>query len=166
MYAAQLTILPDGRLMLGTQELSRRESDAIRSNLQYADGSLPAHVGVQDLPNGQKQIWRIEDGVTAATTWIPEQEQAMTDAEKHRVDLLIEREIEPDPDDPRPEQARLKERHIHVWAIAGSLTPDGRNRAAVADAYDLSSDAVLAAQWYYLRHRDRFDARLRTNDFQ
>jgi uncharacterized protein (DUF433 family) len=166
IYAAQLTILPDGRLMLGPQELSRRDSDTLRLYLQYEDGSLPAHVGVRDLPDGRKHIWRIEDGEKAAHTWIPGPEHDPTDKEMRRVDMLIAREIEPDQDDPRPEEARLKQRRIHVWAIAGSLAPDGNNRAAVADAYDVSPDAVLAAQWYYLRHRDRFDARLRTNEFE
>lgn len=79
-----------------------------------------------------------------------------------RVDMLIENEIEPDPDDLRPEYARLRERRIHIWAIVGSARADGSNRAAVADAYDISPDAALAAQWYYLRHRDRFDALLLT----
>jgi uncharacterized protein (DUF433 family) len=165
IYAAQLTVLPDGRLMLGTEELPRNVSEAIRAHIHYGDGSLPPHVGVRDLPGGGKQIWRIEDGAQAAMTWEPTPEHAMTDDEMRRVDLLIAREIESNPDDPRPEEARLKQRRIHVWAIAGSLTPDGSNRAAVADAYDVSPDAVLAAQWYYLRHRDRFNARLRANTF-
>jgi len=53
---------------------------------------------------------------------------------------------------------------VYVWAIIGSLADDGSNRAAVADAYDVTPEAVLAAQWYYLRHRDRFDALLRTHE--
>src|SRR3954451_4113305 len=105
IYAAQLTILPDDRLMLGTEELPRAASEAVRAHIAYPDGSLPAHVGVRDLPGGGKQIWRIEDGAKAAMTWIPAPEHDPSDEEMRRVDMLIAREIEPDPDDPRPEAA-------------------------------------------------------------
>ena len=97
-------------------------------------------------------------------TWMPTPDAALSDEEMRHVDRLIEHEIALDPDDPRPEQARLHERRVHVWAIVGSLATDGSNRAAVADAYDVTPEAVLASQWYYLRHRDRFDALLRTNE--
>lgn len=162
--AATLTVLPDGRLMLGAEELSRSESDRLRAHLAYGDGSLPAHIGLRELPDGGRELWRIEDGDAAAMTWMPAPDDALSDAERRRVDQLIEREIVPDPDDPRPEQARLRERRVHVWAIVGSLAADGSNGAAVADAYDVTPEAVLAARWYYLRHRDRFDALLRTHE--
>lgn len=137
----------------------------LRVHLAYDDGSLPAHVGLRELPDGDREMWRIEDGAAAAMVWTPTLAHNPADDEMRRVDRLIEREIAPDPDDPRPEQARLRGKRVHVWAIVGSLTADGSNGAAVADAYDVTPDAVLAARWYYLRHRDRFDALLRTNTF-
>lgn len=162
-HVETLSVLPDGRIMLGTRELTRRESDDIRPLITDADGALPQHIGALDLPNGGKRIWRIEDGEKAGATWMPLPGQAF-DAEMSRVQLLLDTEIETAPDDPRPEEARLRQRHIPVWAIIGSLTPDGNNAGAVADAYDISPDAVLAARWFYYRNRSRIDARLLANE--
>ncbi len=71
IYAATLTVLPDGRLMLGTVELSASESERLRAHLAYGDGSLPAHVGLRETPDGGRELWRIEDGAAAAIPWMP-----------------------------------------------------------------------------------------------
>ncbi len=71
IYAATLTVLPDGRLMLGSEELSHSESERLRAHLAYGDGSLPAHVGLHETPDGGRELWRIEDGASAAIPWPP-----------------------------------------------------------------------------------------------
>jgi hypothetical protein len=71
IYAATLTVLPDGRLMLGAEELSHSESERLRTHLAYGDGSLPAHIGLRETPDGGRELWRIEDGAAAAIPWMP-----------------------------------------------------------------------------------------------
>lgn len=68
VQVAQLTILPDGRLMLGQDELSRYDSDRLRGHLAYPDGSLPALVALRGSSEGGTELWRIEDGAVAART--------------------------------------------------------------------------------------------------
>ncbi len=87
IYAATLTGLPDGRLMLGAEELSRSESERLRGHLAYSDGSLPAHVGLRETPNGGRELWRIEDGASAAIPWTP--------APDHAADDVVRREHPP-----------------------------------------------------------------------
>lgn len=72
IYAAALAVLPDGRLMLGREELSRGESERLRGYLAYGDGSLPAHVGLRETPGGGREVWRIEDGAAAAIPVVPD----------------------------------------------------------------------------------------------
>jgi len=70
--AATLTALPDGRLQLGTEALSPGDSERLRAHLAYGDGTLPAHVGLRETPNGGREVWRIEDGAAAAIPVVPD----------------------------------------------------------------------------------------------
>ncbi len=115
VYAETLTILSDGRLMLGAEELSHSESERLRTHLAYGDGSLPAHVGLREIPDGGRELWRIEDGASAAIPWKPAPAHAPDfDATRHdmgrgqapaeRVGVARHRYImTPDFDDPLPE---------------------------------------------------------------
>lgn len=71
IYAATLAVLPDGRLMLGAEELSPGESERLRTHLAYGDGSLPTHVGLRETEGG-REVWRIEDGAAAAIPVVPD----------------------------------------------------------------------------------------------
>jgi uncharacterized protein (DUF433 family) len=76
---------------------------------------------------------------------------------------LIARHVEPDPYRPYPEEARLVDSGVSVWAIIGYLpTVDGDIDQAAED-YDLHPDAVRAALAYYQVHRTLIDARLAAN---
>lgn len=76
---------------------------------------------------------------------------------------LIARWIERDPRRPGPEEARLRDAKIAIWAIIGYLrTVDGDRRHA-ADAYGIPPEAVEAAVAYYQEHRESLDARLAAN---
>lgn len=114
IYAATLAVLPDGRLMLGSEELSPGESERLRTHLAYGDGSLPSHVGLRETEGG-RELWRIEDGASAAIPWRPVPDHASgdevtrhDDGQEHasagRVGVARHRYImTPDFDDPLPE---------------------------------------------------------------
>lgn len=78
---------------------------------------------------------------------------------------LIARYVEPHPARPGEAEARLRERGVAVWAVVGSYQlAEGTDRVRqVADAYELTADAVCAALAYYEQHREAIDARLAAN---
>ncbi len=56
IYAAKLDVLPDGRMRLGTEKLSPGESERLRAHLAYGDDTLPAHVGLREMPGGGREV--------------------------------------------------------------------------------------------------------------
>ena len=77
---------------------------------------------------------------------------------------LIEREIERDPRQPGPANARLRRSGVPVWAIVGYyLDAVECDEPAVAHAYDVSLDAVRAAMQFYDLHRAEIDGRREDN---
>jgi len=160
VHAEQITALPDGRLKKGTRELSRKDSDRLRAIVGYNDGTMPEHIGVESLPDGQEVIWRIEDGERAGTVWSP---SAGDNADAREADALIAAYLKPYEHNPAPEEWRLKERGVPVWAIIASLTAEHENADDVARSYRVSPAAVYAARLYYFRHKAAIDARLAAN---
>lgn len=86
VHAEQITELPDGRLKKGTRELSRQDSERLRAMVEYDDGTMPAHIGVESLPDGRETIWRIEDGEHAGQVWMP---SAGDERDSRKTDALI-----------------------------------------------------------------------------
>jgi len=160
VHAEHVTELPDGRLKKGTDELSRWDSDWLRAIVGYDDGTMPEHIGVESLPDGQEIIWRIEEGERAGMPWAPSDSEG-TDVRK--ADALIAKHLTPDAYNPVPAEWRLKQRNVPVWAIIGSMTETHDNVDDVADAYRVFPEAVYAARLYYFRHKDAIDARLAAN---
>ena len=69
----------------------------------------------------------------------------------------------PHPARPGAAEWRRKERGVPVWAIIGTLLPDGSNADQVASDYGISYEAIEAAQAYYRQHQPLIDARLAAN---
>jgi len=160
VHTEQIIELPDGRLKKDRRELSRRDSNRLRAIIGYDDGAIPEHIGVESLLNGREIIWRIEDGERAGVAWLPADED---DPDARKADDLIAAHLKPDDYNGAPDEWRLKEQNVPVWAIIGSLTPEHDNADDVADAYRVSREAVYAARLYYFRQREAIDARLAAN---
>ncbi len=79
-------------------------------------------------------------------------------------DRLIGQYLEPDPYRPTPDEVRLKDYGVHVWALIGYLQIPGADIERVAADYDVPVEAVHAAHAYYQRHKDLIDARLAQNN--
>jgi uncharacterized protein (DUF433 family) len=81
------------------------------------------------------------------------------------VDALIAKYIEPAPGDARIGEYRLREEaHGYpVWAVIGSLSPDGSNVDEVARDFAIPREAVEAARAFYSRHREALNDRLAAN---
>ena len=85
----------------------------------------------------------------------------------------LRRMVGPDPHRPGPARGRLLAESVPVWAIigyvgaiAGSTEPNAITDdviAEVAEAYDVSSEAVRAALLYYEEHRCAIDSLLEAN---
>ncbi|MGH2561144.1 MAG: hypothetical protein ACRDJH_18915 [Thermomicrobiales bacterium] len=73
-------------------------------------------------------------------------------------DELIERYILPEPF--APDRAKLAGAGVSVWVLVDYLRFTGGDVAATAAEYEVSTEAVAAAQAYYERHRDAIDARI------
>jgi uncharacterized protein (DUF433 family) len=78
-------------------------------------------------------------------------------------EALIAAYVEPHPARPGAAEWRLKERGVPVWAIIGTLLPDGSIADQVASDYGISYEAIEAAQAYYRQHQPLIDARLAAN---
>ena len=76
---------------------------------------------------------------------------------------LIARYIALDPLPAQSDGARLRMRRdgVAVWVLIRALLAARGNVLAVAAAYGLPREAVLAARTYYLRHPAPIDARIR-----
>lgn len=82
--------------------------------------------------------------------------------EPHADELIAEYIlISPDPDS--IEDARLARYGVPVWALIGYLPAADGDLGAIAEAYQLPLDAVLAAFAFYARHRAAVDARIAAN---
>lgn len=79
-------------------------------------------------------------------------------------DELIQQFIEKDPYHSGPADVRVRDHHIHVWAIVGDLQNYDFNVDEVARSYDIPVDYVRAALAYYRRHPEVIDGRLAAND--
>jgi len=77
-----------------------------------------------------------------------------------KVDALIERYIERDPHQSGPENARLKEEGIAVWALIANLRGTEGDPARTAEEFGVSPEAVEAAVAFYRRHKERIDAKI------
>ena len=75
-------------------------------------------------------------------------------------DELIAEYILNSPDPESIEDARLARYGVPVWALVGYLPAAQGDLGAIADAYELPLDAVLAAFAFYARHRSAIDARI------
>jgi uncharacterized protein (DUF433 family) len=85
----------------------------------------------------------------------------VTDVRKHTDDELIARYIELNPRRPGLDRAQVRDAGVEVWALVAYYQGDAREDVhEVAQAYDLPTDAVLAAPAYYQRHQEKIDARL------
>jgi uncharacterized protein (DUF433 family) len=60
--------------------------------------------------------------------------------------------------------ARLSLYGVPVWALVGYLPAARGDLGAIAEAYQLPLDAVLAAFAFYARHRVEIDARIAANN--
>lgn len=76
---------------------------------------------------------------------------------------LIDAYIEPDPNRPGADRARIKGYGMNVWALIGEYNATAGDIAAVAGAYDVPVEVVDAALAYYRRHKDAIDCRLAAN---
>ncbi|HYI15793.1 MAG TPA: hypothetical protein VEX37_10415 [Thermomicrobiales bacterium] len=78
-------------------------------------------------------------------------------------DELIAEYILTSPDPESIEDVRLARYGVPVWALVGYLPAAQGDLGAIADAYELPLDAVLAAFAFYARHRSAIDARIAAN---
>jgi len=90
-------------------------------------------------------------------------ETAMIGTRTDRDAALIAAHVEPHPARSGAAEWRLKERGVPVWAIIGTLLPDGSNVDQVASDYGISREAVEAARAYYRQNQALIDARLAAN---
>jgi hypothetical protein len=77
---------------------------------------------------------------------------------------LIERWIEPDPDERGPHEARLKQYGISAWAIIGVWKKSDGNIEAVISNCEVPREAVEAMLALYRRYAPYIDARILLND--
>ena len=75
-------------------------------------------------------------------------------------EALIAQHIVLDSQQPQPDAARLAEHGIPVWRIIRDLKAAKGNVLAVAAAYGLPREVVLAVRTYYLQHTAVIDARI------
>lgn len=83
--------------------------------------------------------------------------------EPHADELIAEYILLP-PDQSSVEDARLARYGVPVWALVGYLPTADGDLGAIAEAYQLPLDAVLAAFAFYARHLADIDARIATNN--
>jgi len=66
-------------------------------------------------------------------------------------------------DEAEPDEARLRQSGVPVWALIEYLKAANGNEALVAHDYDISLDEVRVAVAYYEQHRQALDTRLLAN---
>ncbi len=79
------------------------------------------------------------------------------------IDVLIEQHIGPHPSDYGIGRYWIEEPGVPVWAVVGSLPPDGSHMDEVARWYHLTREQVEAAWSFYGRHRAEIDAIIALN---
>ncbi len=84
-------------------------------------------------------------------------------ARKERSQPPLERWIESSTFAPGPQEARLVEYGIPVWALVAHLRVAG-DPQRVAEDYEVPLEAMEAALAYYALHRGLIDARIALND--
>ena len=83
----------------------------------------------------------------------------MTTTATQRIDdSVLDVMVAEDPNEPGRHYARLVATGHHVWPILATLRRTKSNIAETAAEWGLSEDEVHAAQRYYERNRDIFDA--------
>jgi len=87
----------------------------------------------------------------------------VTDTARETGVALIARYIAPHPANPGRDEYWLPAYGYSVWVIAGDLSPDATNAAAVAREYDIPLAAVEAVRAYYRLYRALIDNRLAQN---
>ncbi len=75
-------------------------------------------------------------------------------------EALIAQYIACDAQEPQPDAARLVGSGIAVWQIIRDLKAAKGNVLAVAAAYGVPREVVLAVRTYYLQHAAVIDARI------
>jgi uncharacterized protein (DUF433 family) len=84
----------------------------------------------------------------------------MATSRKLTDDELIEKYVEPDANTGSRARARIREgeRGAPVWALIAWLLPDRSNAEQVAHDYQISMEALEAAEAYYRRNKKYIDA--------
>lgn len=77
------------------------------------------------------------------------------------IETLIARHIEEGPFGFGPGLARLRDTDLSVWSLVAKMDAVGGDVEEIADIHELPTEAVLAAVYYYWRHREVFDAQMR-----
>jgi uncharacterized protein (DUF433 family) len=77
---------------------------------------------------------------------------------------LIQRYIEPNPNRPGLDEARLRDYGVAIWAIIGYWRGYNGDVDRVAREYVVPREAVEAAVEYYRQHEAVIDARIQAND--
>lgn len=76
------------------------------------------------------------------------------------VDTLIARHIDSNPEGLGVQYACLRGSQLAVWLLIANMDPLGDSLEALAEDYEITPEAVLAALYFYWRHRDLIDARI------
>lgn len=76
------------------------------------------------------------------------------------IEALISRHIDPNPAGLGPANARLRESEISVWLLVACMDQFGENLEDLAEDYEISEDAAMAALYFYWRHREAIDKRI------
>ena len=76
---------------------------------------------------------------------------------------LIHKYIEPNPNRPGLDEARLRDYGVAVWAIVGYWLGYNGDIDRVAREYAVPRAAVEAAVQYYRQHKPLIDARIQAN---
>ena len=77
---------------------------------------------------------------------------------------LIKRHIETNPYRPGPDDVRLVDSAVPVWALIGHWKAVGRDAAQVVHDYEVSEEEMDAAMAYYRKHRAVINGRLAANN--
>lgn len=78
-------------------------------------------------------------------------------------DELIRQYVEENPVRPGADDVRIVGYYVPVWALIGQYLATGKDREALAAAYELPQEAVDAALAYYRRFKPVIDARIAAN---
>ena len=77
---------------------------------------------------------------------------------------LIKRHIEQNPYRPGPDDVRLVDSAVPVWALIGHWKAVGRDASQLVHDYRVSEEEMEAALAYYHKHRAVINGRLAVNN--